>query len=247
MLRLWRGLVRLGFRLLYYELAWSYDLVAWLVSMGQWRAWGRAALPYVVGRRVLEIGHGPGHLLLALHEAGYSAVGLDLSPQMGRLARNRTGGAVPLLRGRVQELPLATAVFHTVLSTFPTEYMVDPATLAAVKRVLGENGRFLIIPVAHLTGRGLPQRFIEWLYAITGQRANQPATALPDSAAAWQPYLDRFAAAGFRVDIQTIALPKSHVTLLIADVVGLQDPKGLPNPPGLADSPDARPPDTMRP
>jgi ubiquinone/menaquinone biosynthesis C-methylase UbiE len=219
MLRLWRAVVRFGFRLLYYELAWSYDLVAWLVSMGQWRAWGRAALPYVVGQRVLEIGHGPGHLLRALHEAGYAAVGLDLSPQMGRLARKRTGGAVPLLRGRVQELPLATAVFHTVLATFPTEYVVDPATLAEVKRVLGENGRFLIIPAAQLSGQGLPQRFIAWLYTITGQQANQPAEPSPDNHAVWQPYLDRFTAAGFRVDIQTIVLPKSRVTLLIADVV----------------------------
>lgn len=218
MRNLWRALVRFGFRLLYHELAWSYDLVAWLVSMGQWRAWGRAALPYVAGQRVLEIGHGPGHLLLALHEAGYAAVGLDLSPQMGRLARKRTGGAVPLVRGKVQDLPLATAVFHTVLATFPTEYVVDPATLVAVKRVLGENGRFLIVPAAQLTGQGLPQRLIAWLYAITGQRTNQPTEAASDNFAIWQPYLDRFAAAGFQAQIYTITLPKSRVTLIIADV-----------------------------
>jgi SAM-dependent methyltransferase len=129
---LWNSLIRFGFRLLYYELAWTYDLVSWLVSLGDWRAWQRAALPFVGGRDVLEIGHGTGHMLLALQNARFTGVGLDLSPHMGRQAQKRTQRTVPLVRGRVQELPFATAVFDTVLSTFPTEYVVDPVTLAAV-------------------------------------------------------------------------------------------------------------------
>ena len=52
---LWKRLVSFGFRLLYHELAWSYDLVAWLVSCGQWQNWGRAALPYLVGECVLGV------------------------------------------------------------------------------------------------------------------------------------------------------------------------------------------------
>ena len=86
---LWWRLVRFGFRLLYQEMAWTYDLVSWAVSLGEWRAWQRAALPFVSGRHVLEIAHGPGHLLLALSTAGFTVSGLDLSPQMGRQARRR--------------------------------------------------------------------------------------------------------------------------------------------------------------
>ncbi len=120
----WQKLVRFGFRLLYHELAWTYDVVSWVVSLGEWRRWQRAALPYVQGPRVLEIGHGPGHMLLALQMKGCRVMGLDLSPQMGRLARKRAP-SVPLVRGRVQDLPYAEGSFDTVLATFPTEYVVD--------------------------------------------------------------------------------------------------------------------------
>lgn len=216
---LWQKLVRFGFRLLYNELAWTYDLVSWLVSFGTWRSWQRAALPFVQGPDVLEIGHGPGHMLLALWQAGHRVVGVDLSPYMGRQAQKRLAGAVPLIQGDVMALPIATAVFNTVLATFPTEYVVDPATLLSVGRVLRENGRFVIIPEAHLTGTGWLTRFIEWLYAITGQRQGPFATAADGDWPAhpvWQKFTERFTAAGFHLEREQISLRRSAVTILIA-------------------------------
>lgn len=219
---LWKKLVNFGFRLLYNELAWTYDIVSWLVSLGDWRAWQRAALPFVRGPSVLEIGHGPGHMLLALRQAGFRVVGLDLSPHMGRQAQKRlreAGTVVPLLRGDVLVLPLATAVFDTVLATFPTDYIVDPATLLSVSRVLRGNGRFVIIPEAHFTGRGPLNRFIEWLYTITGQRAGPFAVDESDNWPAhpvWQTIVERFTVAGFRLEVKQIRLRRSMVTILIA-------------------------------
>ena len=75
----WQQLVRFGFRLLYNEMAWTYDMVSWSVSLGEWRLWQQAALPFVSGETVLEIGHGPGHMLLALQNMGVAVTGLDLS------------------------------------------------------------------------------------------------------------------------------------------------------------------------
>ena len=222
LMKLWLTLVQFGFRLLYYEAAWSYDLVSWLVSLGEWRRWQLAALPFVVGREVLEIGHGPGHMLLALQNARFEVVGLDLSPYMGRQARKRTQRTIPLLRGRVQNLPLETAVFDTVLATFPTDYIVDPETLAEVARVLRENGRFVIVPEGHLTGGGVVNRFIEWLFAITGQRLLLDDQGQHDSLfeAMWQPYLQRFTTAGFAVHFEQIHLKRSALTVIIAEKSG---------------------------
>jgi ubiquinone/menaquinone biosynthesis C-methylase UbiE len=217
--KLWVALVGFGFRLLYNELAWTYDVVSWLASLGEWRRWQLAALPFVAGRDVLEIGHGPGHMLLALQNGRFQATGLDLSPAMGRLAQKRTQRTVPLVRGRVQEMPFATAVYDTVLSTFPTEYIVDPATLTAVYRILRENGRLVIVPEGHLTGDGWLLRFIEWLFVITGQR-EQPIPAegeTEERPSPRLPYQQRFVDAGFTVRFETIRLERSVLTVVIAE------------------------------
>ncbi|MCA9874663.1 MAG: methyltransferase domain-containing protein [Anaerolineales bacterium] len=213
---IWQALLRFGFRLLYNELAWTYDLVSWLVSLGEWRAWQQAALPFVAGRDVLEIGHGPGHMLLALQNARYDVVGLDLSPFMGRRAQRRTQRTVPLVRGKVQDLPLATAVFDTVLATFPTEYIIDPAALTAVARVLRPDGRLVVVPEGRLRGRGLLQRLIEWLFAVTGQRDTAGEVDDEQETAVWQQYLPRFQDAGFTVQFVRVERPRSRVTVLLA-------------------------------
>ena len=200
------SLLRFGFRLLYHELAWTYDVVSWLVSLGEWRRWQQAVLPFVQGERVLEIGHGPGHMLLALQQAGFAVIGLDLSPQMGRLARRRAPN-VPLVRGRAQGLSFAAGSFDTVLATFPTEYVVDVRTLTAVSHVLGQHGRFLIIPEGHLTTTDPLTGFIEWLFRITGQREGGD----------WEPYLARFRAAGFGVTVQQIDFERSAVTVIVCE------------------------------
>jgi ubiquinone/menaquinone biosynthesis C-methylase UbiE len=168
-------------------MAWTYDLVAWLVSFGQWKAWGRAAIPHLQGRCVLELAHGPGHLLVAMSRAGFSPVGLDLSPQMGRLANrrlSRTGIGMPVLvRARAQALPFRAGSFDSVVSTFPTEFIFDPATLKEMSRVMGQGGRAVV--VAGVTfNASLPARLLKWLYAVTYQQEPPPlgiADALADA------------------------------------------------------------------
>ena len=126
------------------ELAFTYDAVAWLVSLGQWQAWGRTALDRVRGPRVLEIGHGPGHLLIALARSGRRPIGIDLSPQMIRIAQRnirQAGVNVPQVQCRVQALPFRSGEFDSVVSTFPSDYIADLATLREVQRVTNERGK----------------------------------------------------------------------------------------------------------
>lgn len=211
---LWSRFIRWGFARLYNEFAWSYDAVSWLVSRGAWRDWQRAALPYISGRRLLELGHGPGHLLADLQRAGYEVHGLDVSPAMGRLARRRAPG-VPLVRGRGQALPFASHHFDTVLATFPTEYVAELASLREIWRVLRPDGRFLIVPEAHFTGHGPVQRLLEWLYAITGQRGFSQ-----DGQDRWAAFQERLEMVGFAVTRHPFTLPGSQVTVIVCRVVG---------------------------
>jgi ubiquinone/menaquinone biosynthesis C-methylase UbiE len=132
---------------LYNEFAWSYDLAAWTVSAGRWDRWRRMALDYVRQQPVLEVGFGTGHLLAAMAGRGWPAVGIDLSPAMQRQAAHtlrRRGLHAPRLQGRAQRLPLADASFGSIVSTFPAEYIVDPASLAEFHRVLKPGGRLIV-------------------------------------------------------------------------------------------------------
>lgn len=167
-----RKFMRFFFHHFYHALAWTYDFVAAIVSIGRWKDWGRAALPHLHGKRVLEIGFGPGHLLVEMNQSGFQAVGVDESPQMIRQAkRNLARSQLPatLSRGYAQFLPFASDSFDSVVSTFPSEYVADPRTLAEVRRVLKEDGRFIIVPAAWAGGKSLLERGSRWLFRVTGQ------------------------------------------------------------------------------
>jgi ubiquinone/menaquinone biosynthesis C-methylase UbiE len=126
---------------------------------------------------VLELAQGPGHLLVAMARQGLTPVGLDLSPQMGRLARRRLvrlSLPLRLVRARAQALPFRDGTFPDVVATFPTEFILAPRTLREVKRVLSPGGEIVVVAGAQLTGRDPLSRFLEWLYRITGQRAPLP-------------------------------------------------------------------------
>jgi len=205
-----RRLLRFGFRLLYNEWAWTYDWVARFVSMGQWRSWQRAALTHLRDQRVLEIAHGTGNMLLDLSALGFRPIGLDMSRAMGRIATQklRTRGlGVPLVRARVQSLPFADGAFPSLLATFPTDFIIAPETIAEVKRVLQPGGVLVFVPVAEITGPAWRDRLAEWLFRITGQ-----------SAADWfAPLLTRYSAAGFTTRLERVTLPRSVVTLVVAE------------------------------
>lgn len=203
------SLLRFAFRLLYNELAWTYDWVSQAVSLGQWRSWQRAALARLRGPRVLEVAHGTGDLLLDLADAGFQPVGLDLSPAMGRLARRklrRHGRNVPLVRGRAQALPFTSESFPSIVTTFPTEFILDPRSLDEFRRVLMPGGRLVVVAEARLTGQGVAVRFLEWLYAVTGQRGPWP----PDPEAL-------FPEMGFDFTVEVDRLPRSEVALVVAE------------------------------
>jgi ubiquinone/menaquinone biosynthesis C-methylase UbiE len=160
---------------LYDELAWAYDVVSWCVSLGHWSGWRRAALDHVRGQRVLELGFGTGELLLKMAEHGLKPVGLDASVAMHRVTARkmaRTGLEIPRVRGVTQRIPFANESFDTVLCTFPAEYILHPATLHEVARVLGcpdpasgeGGGRLVIVGLTVEVDLPLWQRSMEFLF-----------------------------------------------------------------------------------
>ncbi len=145
-----RQIYLLLYRLLYNELAWAYDAVSWVVSLGRWDAWRRAALPFVRGNRILEVGFGTGALLPHLQGGQRRIVGIEPSAAMHRLTfakLNSHGIRLPLVQGTVQRLPFADATFDTIVSTFPASYVLDPRTHREFARCLRPGGRTVTVEV----------------------------------------------------------------------------------------------------
>lgn len=200
----------------YHGFAWTYDSVAAVVSIGRWNDWVRSALPYVRGP-VLEIGHGPGHLQVCLHRSEPGLViGLDESPQMGRLARKRVRQAgffnINLTRGLAQSLPFADNTFETVVSTFPSEYIFEPPTLTEVRRVLAANGRFIVVPAAWIVGRRTLHKAAAWLFRVTAQSPRFPPEVMSERL---RGHLEE---AGFRPEFEVVRIRSSEVLVVIANL-----------------------------
>jgi ubiquinone/menaquinone biosynthesis C-methylase UbiE len=176
--RVMAAVLRIAFRLLYHEMAWSYEAVAWVVSLGLWKQWREAAIDYLPPQgRVLEIGAGPGVLAVEIARHGRDVIALDRSPQMLRSARRRLrrsargAGVLPVrvLRAEAGQWPFEHKCFAAVVSTFPTEYIFASQVLDEAARVLWPGGRFIIVPSAVFIGGSFPQRAARGLFKVTGQ------------------------------------------------------------------------------
>jgi ubiquinone/menaquinone biosynthesis C-methylase UbiE len=213
---LWWRLVGTGFHLLYNQMAFTYDTVSRVVSLGEWQSWVLSVIPHLKtppGTPVLELAHGTATLQIALQTMGYHNVGIDLSSAMGRLAQQKlqaAGLAPRLAQADAGALPFAAESFAAVACTFPTAFILAPQTLSEVWRVLQPNGRLVIVPNAALTSGGLAQQGIEAAYRATGQNT----TANP---ALQAELTNRFAQARFGLSQTTLRRPRSIVTILIAE------------------------------
>jgi ubiquinone/menaquinone biosynthesis C-methylase UbiE len=186
-----------------------------------------SVIPFIEGDRVLEIGHGPGHLQHSLLSRNLFAVGIDESPQMGRLAQRNLRRSlrstksnldnahlaytqINLTRGLSQHLPFRKESFHTLVATFPSAYIFDPQTLLEAQRVLTPDGRLIILPGATILGRGILDRAMALLFRITGETPPDLAEILQERARA------PFSTAGFQVQIHELNIRSSLVFILVA-------------------------------
>lgn len=196
------------FHYLYYEMAWTYDHVASIVSLGRWKDWTKTSLAFLNGKKILELGHGPGHLIFELTLSGKHAFGIDLSPYMGRLTSARLKDRdlpVTISTADAQHLPFKAEEFDQVVATFPTEYILNERTLFEIFRVLRSNGSLIVVPAAWITGTTFFDRAASWLFHITGQSPQWDDKVLEPAHAA-----------GFQVSTERITLRSSEVLIVIA-------------------------------
>lgn len=209
--KVWWRAVQTGFHLLYNQLAFTYDFVSVIVSLGEWRSWQRTVLRYLPAETnslILELAHGTGNLQIDLIQAGYSTIGYDVSPYMGTIAKRKLQQRtmpVNLVRGQAQHLPFPTAALTTVVTTFPTNFIFAAETLREVHRILVNGGQLIIVPNGTLTGSGIIATGIEWLYHITGQHGDSNIHIA-----------DFFGQYGFEVTVHEVRCKRSIAQIILA-------------------------------
>ncbi len=207
-----RAWVRFAFDQFYNRFAFTYDAVSAAVSRGEWRAWTRAALPFVRGARVLEIAFGTGNLHLDLYAAGYTPVGIDLSPYMLALTQKKLRvqrRAPRLARADVCALPFPSDFFSTLVMTFPPGFIFNPAARREMYRVLEPRGRLVWVDAAELDAENVWGRFINRAFQITGTGAPPDART--------QLFQATFDAARWTWRVETARARASRVQVVIAE------------------------------
>lgn len=218
-MKLIQRFMRFFFHLLYHPFAFTYDLVAATVSFGKWKDWVFSILPFIEGTRILELGHGPGHLqrlLLAqppVGNRGLFVVAIDESAQMGRIAKRRLGASHTVLRsaqgkltrGLAQSLPYQNGAFDTILSTFPAEYIFDMQTLSEAHRVLRNRGRLIVLLAAW------PKNlFLAWLFKVTGQSPSETEESIKLK------IKERLADTEFDLAVEIVEVKSSTLLIVVA-------------------------------
>ncbi len=131
--------------------------------------------------RVADLGCGTGTLSLLLADEGYAVDGVDVSPEMVRLARQK-GGDRPDVRfaeADASNPPLEPHTFDVVLCRHVLWAMPDPA--AALQRwidLLAPGGRLLLVEGRWFNGAGLAAADTVALVEAAGRRAE--LTLLPE-------------------------------------------------------------------
>jgi ubiquinone/menaquinone biosynthesis C-methylase UbiE len=181
--------------------------VSWFVSGGQWRRWQAGVWQEVHGSDVLEIGFGTGELLVQGAQRGMTMVGIDRSPVMLEVARQRAMRRdIPFRAtlGDGRALPFDRHQFDTVMATFPAGYILDSSTLAEIRRVLRAEGRLVLVGLWVEPHLGRVGRLLPIFYG----RPNE---------ASLEAIAQRVGAAGFRARWVEQYHRRSTVGLLVAN------------------------------
>lgn len=150
-------------------MARAYDLLFSSAIDSLYKRVARRVIGTTPSGKVLDVGCGPGRLAahLAREAPGLTVTGIDISPDMIALARQRATATnltdrLDFQVADVGALPFPDNEFDLVVSTLSLHHWPDPIRgLTEIRRVLKPNGQAYIYDLAdwvsRLTHHGLPQ------------------------------------------------------------------------------------------
>ena len=141
-------------REMFSRIAWKYDLVNDIMSLGLHRRWKRQtvamAVPGRKARRVLDLCCGSGDLCFLAEDRGaVSVVGVDFTLPMLAVARERRKNEErrsQFVQADALALPFADGTFDAVTISYGLRNIADlDAALREMRRVLAPGGRAVVL------------------------------------------------------------------------------------------------------
>jgi SAM-dependent methyltransferase len=106
----------------------------------------------VTGARALDLGCGEGRFCRMLAERGAIVTGIDLTPELARIARERGGPTEDYARATAEVLPFSDGSFDLVVSYITFVDIVDfRAAIAECARVLRPGGQMVVANLGFVT------------------------------------------------------------------------------------------------
>lgn len=149
------------------------------------------------GKRVLDIGCGPGEMLQDLSEQGCEVCGVDISAGMLEVAKKnlqsaKTGSPVFLGCGNIESLGFKDGTFDAVICAGVIEYLDDDGpALGELNRVLRDDGTMIITVRNKTCVPRVLDPFINWMRRIAfGQKVMRTIRgSLADEGGGEKPYV----------------------------------------------------------
>lgn len=169
---------RIAFGALYGPGARWYDRFTNWLFLDEWRRWQGTVLPLLPPTGlVVELGAGTGRLASTADRPGRRWLPVEPSAAMAAVMSRRRRRSVSGVRAIAAALPLRDGVADAVVATFPTGYILEPATTAEIRRVLAPGGRLVVVLDGTLAPRGPRRRLRRYALSLFYGRSKAEETA----------------------------------------------------------------------